>query len=68
MADVDHIEHVAVVGRPSQHADERVTVVFDGETGRKIGHPPNYRVEQVKCSKRDGTITTTLKITHVRDV
>jgi hypothetical protein len=61
------IEHVPVVGQPSTHAEERAILIFDTETGRKIGHSPHVKVEQTKYSKRGGTITTTLKITHVKD-
>lgn len=56
------VEHAPVVGQPSAHAEERVIVVLDAETGRRIGHSPHRNVEQVSREKKRGVITTTLKI------
>jgi hypothetical protein len=57
------VEHVPVIGEPSKQAEDRVHVIFDAETGRRIGHSPHAKVEQVKYSVTKGVITMTLKIT-----
>lgn len=61
------ITHMPVVGSPSDHPHGHAVVVFDAETGQRIGHNPNYTVEQVSVEKKRGTITTTLKIRHIKD-
>lgn len=61
-----HVEHVPVIGQPSQQADERAIVIFDCETGRKIGASPHVKIEQVSVTKTRGTITTTLKIRPIK--
>ena len=58
------VETVQVV---RHHADEpaenRVHIIFDADTGRRIGHSPAHTVDQVSYTKsRSGVITTTLKI------
>lgn len=57
-----HVEHHPVVGTPAATATERAIIVFDLETGTKIGASPHVKVEQVEVSKSRGTIITTLKI------
>jgi hypothetical protein len=61
------VKHVAVseaVDPDKAHA----IIILEAETGRRVGHSPNYVVEQTKYTKdKNGTITTTLKITHVKD-
>lgn len=64
-AQTSNIEHLPVVGQPSAHATERAIVVFDTETGRRIGHSPHCKVEQLEVDKTDGVITTTLQITPI---
>ena len=62
------IHHVPVVGPPPEDAVERAIVVFDTKTGKRIGHSPHVRIEQVMHRKgKDGAITTTLKITPLKD-
>lgn len=63
----DTITHVPVVGTPSDHPHGHAVVIFDAETGRHIGHSPNYKIEQVSVDKKRGTVTTTLKIRHMKD-
>ena len=62
------IEHVPVV---RHHADEsahnRTIIVFDTDTGRRIGHSPHCTVKQVSYEKVGGTVTTTLEITPIKD-
>lgn len=62
------VEHVPVV---RHHEDlpavERAIVVFDLDTGRRIGHSPHCTVEQVDYKKSRGVITTTLKIKPIKD-
>lgn len=62
------IEHVPVVRHhEDQPATERAIVIFDLETGRRIGHSPHCKIEQVDYKKHRGTITTTLKIRTIKD-
>ena len=62
-----HIEHHPIIGQPSQHAEERAVVVFDSKTGRRIGHSPHILIEQTsRRVNKDGSITTTLKLTPRR--
>ena len=61
------VHHVPIAGEPSDHPHGHAVVIFDAETGRKIGQNPNYKVEQVSVEKRGGTVTTTLKIRHIKD-
>jgi hypothetical protein len=67
MADRASVHHIPVVGEQSDHPHGHAVVVFDAETGQTIGHNPNYKVEQVSLEKSRGTVTTTLKIRHVKD-
>ena len=58
------IEHVQVVRHHADlPAEHRAHVVFDTDTGRRIGHNPDCVVEQLSYEKADGVITTTLRIT-----
>jgi hypothetical protein len=61
------VEHVPVIGEPSKQAEDRVHVIFDANTGRRIGHSPHAKVEQVAyTTTKRGVITTTLKITPIK--
>jgi hypothetical protein len=61
------VHNVPVVGEQSDHPHGHAVVIFDADTGQHIGHNPNYKVEQVSLEKSRGTVTTTLKIRHVKD-
>ncbi|HWV46749.1 MAG TPA: hypothetical protein VN039_12160, partial [Nitrospira sp.] len=56
-----------VVGSPSDHPHGHAVVVFDAETGQRIGHNPNYVVEQSRLKKVDGGFSMTLKLRHIKD-
>lgn len=58
------VEHVQIVRHhDDQPAHTRLTIVLDADTGRRIGHSPTHTVEQTtRRRNKDGSITTTLKI------
>jgi hypothetical protein len=64
---MDQLHHVPIVGAPSDHPHGHAVIVFDADTGKVIGNNPTYVVEQVAVEKKRGTVTTTLKIRHVKD-
>lgn len=59
--------HVPIVGPPPEPHEDRVTIVFDGKTGKRIGHSPHVNVEQVMHRTTGAGIKTTLKITPIKD-
>lgn len=62
-----NVHHVPVVGPPPEPHEDRVTIVLDAKTGRRIGHSPHVKVEQVLHRKTGDGIKTTLKITPLKD-
>lgn len=64
--DRGQVHHVPVVGQPEAEGEVRALVVFDAQTGRRIGHSPHVNVEQTRLKAVDGGFTMTLKITLVK--